>query len=125
VLIIGMMGMSITWLAYAFLPSATWLIPLQLLRGTTFTMFVIGITLMVTRTSAPANVATNQAIIQVTMPALAMLLTAPLVGWIFDTFGAQVMFVFGMAMGLIAVGILIWNYERLVTKSKSPQVSAG
>ena len=120
VLIVGMMGMCVVWLLYPVLPSAIWLIPLQALRGSTFPMFILGVTLLVTRTSAPANVATNQAIIQVTMPALAMLITAPLTGWIWDYAGSHALFAFSAVMGFISVGILILNFDRLAPKTKHP-----
>ncbi len=118
VLIGGMLGMTGVWSAYGLLPAALWLVPLQMVRGAFFTMFTIGINLLVARTSAPANVATNQAIIQVTMPALAMLITSPVMGWIFDTFGARVMFQVAMMVGVVAVALLVVNYAHLEGRQK-------
>ncbi|MCA9912270.1 MAG: MFS transporter [Anaerolineae bacterium] len=119
VLLFGMLSMSLEWLAFAFIPNVPTLIALQLARGVGFTAFTIGITVIVARVSKPVNVATNRALITVTMPALAMLLTSPLAGWIYDTFGARTTFIFSMVMGLTATTFLLLNYSRLGSTEKA------
>lgn len=120
VMIGGIVGMAFIWVLYGLLPSIHWLIPLQMLRGVFFTMFIIGITMIIDHVSLPANVATNRALVTVTMPALAMLVSGPLVGWLYDYPGAQIMFTFAMVMGISSGVFLLFNYDRL----RGPQKSA-
>lgn len=114
VFIVGMAGMVVCWLIYGLLSAAVWLLVLQVFRGVVFTMFVIGSTVIISEISDPANVATNRALIQVTMPALAMLLTSPIAGWLYDTYGAQTTFSIGALMGGVALAVLLLNYRHLV-----------
>lgn len=113
VLLFGMISMSLEWLFFGFVPSVPWLIALQMARGMGFTAFTIGITVIIARVSKPVNVATNRALITVTMPALSMLLTSPIAGWIYDTFGPTATFVFSALLGLLATVFLLLNYRRL------------
>lgn len=83
-LLIGMLGLPFVWILYGLIPSVSALLVSQLVRGVLFTMFVVAITVMVSEISHPARVATNRALIQVTTPALAMLLTSPFFGWLYD-----------------------------------------
>lgn len=121
----GMVGMATVWLTYSFIVNPHWILALQLVRGMAFTMYTIGITVMVARTSAPANVATNQAIIQVTMPGLATLLISPILGWIYDDVGSDWMWRLCALFAFIGAAILVMNRRRLAAdqiKSK-PAVS--
>lgn len=115
-LIAGMGGMALCWLIYGLLPAPAWLLVVQMFRGAAFTLFTLGTTVMISEISDPANVATNRALVQVTMPALAMLLTSPLMGWLYDTYGAQMTFSVGAAMGFISVVLLVVNYRHLVSE---------
>lgn len=119
VLIFGMLSMSIEFLLFAFVPNVPLLIALQLARGLGFTAFTVGITIIIARVSKPVNVATNRALITVTMPALAMLLTSPLAGWIYDAYGARATFIFCMVLGLTATAFLLLNYNRLGSTEKA------
>jgi PPP family 3-phenylpropionic acid transporter len=119
VVIFGMLSMSIEWILYAFIPNIPSLIVLQLARGVGFTAFTVGITIIIARVSKPVNVATNRALITVTMPALAMLLTSPIAGWIYDTNGARATFTFSTVLGLMATFFLLLNYRRLGSTEKA------
>ncbi|MCA9887972.1 MAG: MFS transporter [Anaerolineae bacterium] len=109
----GMFGMAAVWLTYSFVADPVWILVLQLFRGMAFTMYTIGITVMVARTSAPANVATNQAIIQVTMPGLATLLISPILGWTYDNVGSDWMWRLCALFAFIGAAILVLNRRRL------------
>jgi MFS family permease len=76
-------------------------------RGVFYTFQVIAITLIISRISRPEKAATNQVIAQVTVPALASLVTGALVGWIFDVFGARVLLRLIALIALIAAVIPI------------------
>jgi MFS transporter, PPP family, 3-phenylpropionic acid transporter len=113
VYLMGLVGMGVVWLGYSVMDSVIWLIPIAVLRGVAFSMTVVGIALMVARTSHPVNVATNQAIIEGTMPGLAFLLTGPIAGWLFDNLGSEWMWRYGAVMSLVGALILFINFRRL------------
>jgi PPP family 3-phenylpropionic acid transporter len=113
IVIIGMVGMSLEWLLYGIIPSAGWVFLMAVLRAMTFTMFIIGMTIMISDISTRKRVATNRALIQVTMPALAILISSPAMGWIYDNLGATALFATSSIIGLIACMILISQYKRL------------
>lgn len=106
-MIVGMLGMAAVWTAFTFLQSASLLIPLMIIRGTFYTFQNVANTLIVSRISHPVNAATNQAISQVTMPALAQLVSAPIAGWIYDLYGARILLQIVSVIAIFAVIILI------------------
>jgi len=95
------------------------LIPLMIIRGTFYTFQNIAHTLFVSRISHPAQAATNQAIAQVTVPALAQLVSAPIAGYIFDVFGARILLRIVSLVALVAVFILIVFRQILVTTARN------
>jgi PPP family 3-phenylpropionic acid transporter len=106
-LIIGILGIAGLWVALTFLGGAALLIPMMMVRGTFYTFQNVASTLLVSRISHPANAATNQAIIQVTVPALALLVTGPLAGWIFDVLGGRALFRVVALIAVLAVILLV------------------
>jgi MFS transporter, PPP family, 3-phenylpropionic acid transporter len=114
VLITGMFLMALEWLAYGFVPNAWWVLLLACVKAIGFTMFMVASTLMITDISHPSRAATNRALILVTMPALAMLLSSPLVGWIYDVYGHVALFSFASMMGLIACFFILIQRKSLV-----------
>ena len=78
---------------------------LLIFRGFSWPTMQLSSYTLVAEISHPSNVATNQAILQVTMPAIAMLLTGALFGWTFEHLGAEIFFAL---CGLVcAVGAII------------------
>jgi PPP family 3-phenylpropionic acid transporter len=122
-LIIGMLGMAALWLSVTWLSGSSLLIPLMIGRGVFYTFQVIAITLIISRISRPENAATNQVIAQVTVPALASLVTGALVGWIFDTFGARVLLRLIAFVALIAAVIPIAGKHILEAELKQEVTS--
>jgi MFS transporter, PPP family, 3-phenylpropionic acid transporter len=114
VLITGMFLMAVEWLAYGFVPNVWWVLLLACVKAIGFTMFMVASTLMITDISHPSRAATNRALILVTMPALAMLLSSPLVGWIYDVYGHVALFSFASIMGLIACFFILSQRKNLV-----------
>ncbi len=106
-LIAGFLGMVGLWTAFAFLTDSTLLIPLMLIRGTFYTFQTVSIVLLVSRISHPANAATNQSLAVVTVPGLAVLLTGPISGWIYDELGAQALFLAAAGIGALAALVLV------------------
>jgi MFS family permease len=83
------------------------LLPLMIVRGTFYTFQSVAISLLVSQISHPANVATNQSLALVTVPGLAVLLTGPISGWIFDNLGSRVLFEVVAIVGMLSAVILV------------------
>jgi PPP family 3-phenylpropionic acid transporter len=112
-MILGTLGMAASWLSFAIITSAVYIIPLMILRGTVYTLHTVSMPLLVSRISHPSNAATNQAIAQVTVPGLAILLTGPISGWIFDQAGGRVLFTISMLMAVLSASILLAGRRQL------------
>lgn len=112
-LMFGMLGQSLLWIGYTLLTGSTFLIPLMMIRGTFFTFYNLSATLLVARISHPANVATNQALAQVTVPGIAVLLTGSLSGWLFDYAGPHVLFQIAGLTAILAVALLLFARRQL------------
>lgn len=103
----GIAGQALFTLFLAFLTDSNFLLPLIAMRGLFYAMHNISLTLLVTEISHPANVATNQALAWVTIPAIAAVLTGPIAGWIYENIDARFMFTVSAVIGLIAALILL------------------
>ncbi|MBN1563698.1 MAG: MFS transporter [Anaerolineae bacterium] len=106
-LIIGSSGMIGLWVSFALLTDATLLIPLMIVRGTFYTLQSVSITLLIARISHPVNAATNQSLALVTVPSLAVLVTGPISGWMFDELGGQVLFLTSSVIGVLSILVMI------------------
>lgn len=106
--IIYMMGavtMGIMWMLLAIAPSAGWVLLILPLRGFGFALLNLSIMILISRISDPRNVATNQSLLQITVPGIATLFIAPLMGWIYDHYMAWVYF--GLCTLMMIVGALM------------------
>jgi MFS transporter, PPP family, 3-phenylpropionic acid transporter len=112
-LVIGIVGQALLWIGYTALTGTAFLIPLMVTRGTFYTFFNVSSTLLVARISHPANVATNQALAQVTVPGLAVLLTSSVSGWLFDHAGPHVLFQMVALISLLAAALLLFARRQL------------
>lgn len=118
-LAIGLFGLGVLWFALSQLSSTVFLIPLMMLRGTFYTLQVVSLTLLVSRISHPVNAATNQALAQVTIPGLAILLTGAVSGWLFDHAGARSLFQLAALLALISAGLLVIARRQLADNMPS------
>lgn len=123
-LVAGIAGMALTWVLMAILVDTTWILPLMIFRGLVYTLQNISITLLVARISRPANVTTNQALAQVTVPGLAVLLTGSISGWIFDHAGPRVLLVMAALIGLAASVVVFAVGQRIRRNEPSPPVKS-
>lgn len=119
--IIGMVGQAALWASFAFLTTSTPIVFIMLLRGTFYTLQSVSTVLLVTRISHPSNVATNQALAQVTAPAVAALATGTLNGWIFDNLGPRVLLIFIALLAVIAAGLLYALRPALEAREREVQ----
>jgi len=110
---IGVLGLGALWFILTQVTGTGLLIPLIMLRGTFYTLQLVCTTLLVSEISLPANVATNQALAQVTVPGLAILLTGSLNGWLFDHAGARVLFQIMALLSLLSVALLVATRAQL------------
>lgn len=102
---LGASGMGLVWLLVSIVPSPIWVIPILLFRGLVFAMLNLSVLILISRISDPRNVATNQSLLQITVPGVAMLFVAPLMGWIYDHYEAPIYF--GLCMLMMVVGSLM------------------
>lgn len=117
----GIAGQALFALFLAFLTGPTLLILLIAMRGMFYAMHNISLTLLVTEISHPANVATNQALAWVTIPAIAAVLTGPLAGWIYENIDARFMFTAAAVIGLIASLILLVGRKMIAEATADRQ----
>lgn len=111
--IVGALGMGLVWLAAGFIPARGWIYPLLVFRGVAFAVFYLTIFLLIVQISSPHNVATNQALLQGTIPSLATVLASPLCGWLYDVAGPQALYSAIAVASLGGVGVMIAGYRTL------------
>lgn len=109
-LMIGIAGQAVFTVCVALLLDTTLLFPLVAARGVFYALQNISQTVIVNEISHPANVATNQAITWVTMPALASILFNPLAGWLYEQ--GQGRLLFALAALVMLFGSLLLVYGR-------------
>lgn len=114
--ILGASGMGVTWLLMGVATSIIVLIPILIFRAFVFTMLNLSTLVLIARISDPRNVATNQSLLQVTVPGLAILFSAPLMGWIYDHYSPVIFFGVCMLMMLVGSGIMLVVYRFMVPK---------
>ncbi len=113
-LIVGTAGLSVIWLLLSTLQGTSLLLPILLIRGTFFACQTVSITLLIAEISPPAIVATNLALIQVTVPGVATLLTGLVSGLIFDHFGGRVLFQCMGILGVLSAVMILLVRRRLM-----------
>lgn len=109
--IIGMVGTALFAFLLGIVPSLTLLAPLLILRGLVWPCYQLSSFTLVNAISHPGNAATNQAILQVTMPSIALLLTGSLFGWAYDNLGASAFFSLSALMTAIGACIVIAGFR--------------
>jgi PPP family 3-phenylpropionic acid transporter len=86
--IFGIAGIALSTLGIGIVPSLPLLVLLFVFRGMSWPAYQLSCYRLMNAISHPRNAATNQAIVQVTMPGIALLLTGSLYGWAYDHLGA-------------------------------------
>ena len=109
--IIGMLGTALFAFLLGVVPSLTLLAPLLILRGLVWPCYQLSSFTLVNAISHPRNAATNQAILQVTMPSIALLLTGSLFGWAYDNLGPSAFFSLSALMTAIGACIVIAGFR--------------
>jgi MFS transporter, PPP family, 3-phenylpropionic acid transporter len=122
-LVAGMTGMVFLMLSYTVIHDPLLLIPLMMLRGSIFALTAIGLPLLIPRVSHPANVATNQALAQVTLLSVATALTGFVSGAIFDLLGGRMLFRAAAALAMLGIGILLILRRYIVDQPAAAPLS--
>ncbi|MCY3979900.1 MAG: MFS transporter [Chloroflexi bacterium] len=109
--IIGMLGTALFAFLLGVVQSTLLLAPLLILRGLVWPCYQLSSFTLVNAISHPRNAATNQAILQVTMPSIALLLTGSLFGWAYDNLGPAPFFSLNALMCAIGACIVIAGFR--------------
>ena len=107
----GMLGTALFAFLLGVVSSTLLLAPLLVLRGVVWPCYQLSSFTLVNAISHPRNAATNQAILQVTMPSIALLLTGSLFGWAYDNLGPGPFFSLNALMCVIGAGIVIAGFR--------------
>ncbi len=118
--ILGMLGTALFAFLLGVAPSLLWLVPLLILRGLVWPCYQLSSFTLVNAISHPRNVATNQAILQVTMPSVALLLTGALFGWAYDNLGPGAFFSLSALMTAIGACIVIAGFRLFDARKVAP-----
>jgi len=107
----GMLGTALFAFLLGVVPSTLLLAPLLVLRGLVWPCYQLSSFSLVNAISHPRNAATNQALLQVTMPSIALLLTGSLFGWAYDNLGPGPFFSLNALMCVIGACIVIAGFR--------------
>ncbi len=115
--IVSVLGIAVFTILLGSVSSLPMLALLMILRGLVWPGYHLSSFTLVNTISHPRNVATNQALIQVTMPSIALVLTGSLFGWAFDNLGASAFFAICALMLVAGVGIVIAGFRLFEPKN--------
>jgi predicted MFS family arabinose efflux permease len=111
--IVGSVGLAFFFLVLGFVTNFYWLIALNIVRGALWPMYNLPVYVVTSQISHPRNVATNQAIMNVTMPSIAMLIVGSGAGWMFDHQAAWMFFTACAFVCFIGATVAIIGYRAL------------
>ena len=109
--VFGIVGISLTTLGIGIVPNLPLLLLLFVCRGLSWPAYQLSCYRLMNEISHPRNVATNQAIVQVTMPGIALLLTGSLYGLTYDHLGAGAFFALCALAAALGACIVIVGFR--------------
>lgn len=109
--IFGVVGVALTTLGIGLVPNLPMLALLLVFRGLAWPAYQLSSYRLINAISHARNAATNQAIVQVTMPGIALLLTGSLFGWVYDHLGASVFYALCALAAAVGVCIVIAGFR--------------
>lgn len=116
--IFGIAGVALTTLGIGLVPNLPMLALLLVFRGVAWPAYQLSSYRLMNAISHPRNVATNQAIVHVTMPGIALLLTGSLYGWVYDHLGAGVFYALCALAAALAVCIVTAGFRLFGTRQQ-------
>ena len=114
--IFGIAGIALTTLCIGIVPNLPLFALLLVGRGAAWPAYQLSSYRLMNAISHPRNVATNQAIVQVTMPGIALLLTGSLFGWVYDHLGAGAFYAMCALAAALAVCIVTAGFRLFDTR---------
>ena len=112
--ILGIIGVALDHARYRYCAQlATMLSCCSFVRGLSWPAYQLSSYRLINAVSHPRNVATNQAIVQVTMPGIALLLTGSLYGWAYDHLGAGAFFALCALAAALGACIVVAGFPCL------------
>jgi MFS family permease len=108
----GAVMFGIVWLLTGLVPGFLWVIVLMLPRGVAFATWNLSALFHVNAISRPENVATNQALGQITVPGIAALISGAPMGYVWDTYSPPVFFSICCAFLLIGAAVMVVSGRR-------------
>lgn len=120
----GVVGIALTTLGIGIAPNLPLLLLLFVCRGLSWPAYQLSCYRLMNEISHPRNAATNQAIVQVTMPGIALLLTGSLYGYAYDQLGAGAFFAFCALAGALGAVIALVGF-RLATDARHSSEQAA
>ncbi|MDE2747747.1 MAG: MFS transporter [Chloroflexota bacterium] len=118
--IFGIVGIALSTLGLGIVPSLPMLLLLFVFRGMSWPAYQLSSYRLMNAISHPRNAATNQAIVQVTMPGIALLLTGSLYGWAYDHLGAGVFYALCALAAAVGVCIVIAGFRLFDARGSAP-----
>ena len=112
---VSALGLAVFTLLLGVVQTLPALALLLVFRGFSWPAMHLASYTLVAEISHPSNVATNQAILQVTVPSMAVLLTGALFGWTFDHLGAEIFFALCALVCVIGATIVIAGFRLFDT----------
>ena len=109
--IISVLGIALWTVSLGAVETLPVLALLLVFRGLVWPGFHLSSFQLVNAISHPGNAATNQALLQVTMPSVSLLLTGAFFGWTFDNLGAGAFFILCALACVIGVCIVIGGFR--------------
>ena len=113
----GVIGIALTTLGIGIVPNLPVLLLLFVCRGLSWPAYQLSCYRLMNEISHPRNAATNQAVVQVTMPGIALLLTGSLYGYAYDQLGAGAFFAFCALAGALGAVIALVGF-RLAAEAR-------
>lgn len=121
--IFGIVGVALSTLGLGIAPNLPLLLLLFVFRGLSWPAYQLSSYRLMNAISHPGNVATNQAIVQVTMPGIALLLTGSLYGYAYDHLGAGPFYALCALACIIGAGIVIAGFRLIDDSSRGEAVT--
>lgn len=109
--IVSVLGIALWTVALGAVETLPALALLLVFRGLVWPGFHLSSFQLVNAISHPGNAATNQALLQVTMPSVSLLLTGSLFGWVFDNLGPNFFFVCCALACTVGVCIVVAGFR--------------
>ena len=113
---LGALFFGVVWIITGMVTNFWWVGVMLVLRGAAFGAWNLSSLFHVNEISRPQNVATNQALVQITVPGIASLLTGAPMGYVWDHFTPLIFFSVCAVFLIIGAGVMVFGTSWLNRK---------